>query len=74
MYFVYIYFTFQIYISRFLMFIQLYSKDVEHLKRLLPNLGQYRLISNFNHIDFTYGRNTRKLVYNDIVKAIETVQ
>jgi len=45
--------------------------DVEHLRDELPNVMQYRIIPNWNHVDFTYGRNSRKVLYLDILAAME---
>lgn len=47
-------------------------KDVEHLKESLPNVRKFRNIKSFNHCDFIYGKNTRKTLFNDILKAIKS--
>jgi lysosomal acid lipase/cholesteryl ester hydrolase len=44
--------------------------DVENLRELLPNVKTHRSIRNFNHCDFNYGKNTRSILFNDIVKAM----
>lgn len=44
------------------------SQDVERLIKLLPNVKHNRVIPNYNHVDFNYGKRSRKLIYNDIVK------
>lgn len=46
-------------------------QDVEHLAEVLPNTAHYRVIDNWSHIDCTYGRNARKVLYKDILKYFE---
>lgn len=46
-------------------------KDVERLVNNLPNAKEFKVIKNFNHLDFTYGKNARKYVYNDILRSME---
>ncbi|KAG5674585.1 hypothetical protein PVAND_004539 [Polypedilum vanderplanki] len=45
-------------------------RDVEHLMKLLKNVKYYRVIPNYNHVDFTYGRRSRKVLYNEILNFI----
>lgn len=42
-------------------------QDVEHLAGILPNVKKFQVIKNWNHVDFTYGRNTRKVLYKGIL-------
>lgn len=44
--------------------------DIEHLKEVLPNVKVYKSFKNFNHCDFNYGKNTRALLFEDILKAM----
>lgn len=46
-------------------------KDVGRLHASLPNARDFRVIKNFNHLDFTYGKNARQKVYYDILRAME---
>jgi lysosomal acid lipase/cholesteryl ester hydrolase len=46
--------------------------DIENLRERLPNVKGYRSIRNFNHCDFNYGKNTRSILFEDIVKAMDT--
>lgn len=46
------------------------ERDIEHLKEALQNVQKYRSIKNFNHCDFNYGLNTRFILFNDILKAM----
>lgn len=45
-------------------------KDVEHLKTLLPNVQNHEIIHNFNHMDVMIGRNSRKVLYKNILKSM----
>jgi lysosomal acid lipase/cholesteryl ester hydrolase len=42
--------------------------DIEHLKELLPNVKKHRSIRNYNHGDFNNGKNSRKILFNGILK------
>lgn len=46
------------------------ERDVERLKESLANVPKYQVVRNYNHCDFNYGKNSRSLLYEDIVKAI----
>lgn len=46
------------------------EKDAEHFREVLPNVKVYKSFKNFNHCDFNYGRNTRALLFEDILKAM----
>ncbi|KAG5668710.1 hypothetical protein PVAND_016639 [Polypedilum vanderplanki] len=46
-------------------------KDIEHLREILPNVITYKLLKNYNHIDFDIGINARKDVHKDILKAMK---
>ncbi|CAO1305917.1 unnamed protein product [Diamesa serratosioi] len=45
------------------------TKDVEILKTKLPNIREYQVVNNYNHMDFNYGKNSRTVVYTDILKS-----
>jgi lysosomal acid lipase/cholesteryl ester hydrolase len=47
-------------------------KDTERAVSLLPNVVRYRVVPNFNHVDFTYGKRTRKILYNDVLNSFES--
>lgn len=46
------------------------EKDIEHLREVLPNVKLYKNFKNFNHCDFNYGKNTRSLLFENILKAM----
>lgn len=46
-------------------------QDIETLRDRLPNVQQYRIMRNWNHLDFTYGKNARKYLYKDILQSFE---
>lgn len=46
-------------------------KDVGRLYNTLPNAKDFKIIKNFAHLDFTYGKNARKYVYFDILQSME---
>lgn len=48
------------------------ERDVEHLNEVLPNVRKYRSFKNFNHGDFVYGKNARSILYNEMVKTINS--
>ncbi|KAE8736782.1 hypothetical protein FOCC_FOCC017763 [Frankliniella occidentalis] len=49
------------------------TEDVKTLRDRLPNVKKYKRIfhDSFNHMDFTYARDARKLLYDDILRDIE---
>lgn len=48
------------------------ERDVEHLSEVLLNVKKYKVFKNYNHCDFMYGKNSRPLLFNDILKAMKT--
>jgi len=48
------------------------ERDVEHLREVLPNVRKYRSFKNYNHCDFNYGKNSRALYQNDILKDMNS--
>jgi tRNA U38,U39,U40 pseudouridine synthase TruA len=46
--------------------------DIEKLRKKLPNVKGYRSIRNFNHCDFNYGKNTRTILSEDIMKTMDS--
>lgn len=44
--------------------------DIEHLKRLLPNVKSYEIIDDYNHMDVILGRSARANVYEKIIKSM----
>lgn len=46
-------------------------KDVEHLKTKLPNVQNYEMIYDWNHMDVMLGRNSRKVLYKNILRSME---
>lgn len=48
------------------------KNDVDHLTSLLPNVQLYRTIENWNHLDFITGKNSRKVLYDDIVQSLKS--
>jgi lysosomal acid lipase/cholesteryl ester hydrolase len=45
-------------------------KDFEHLRDELSNVKKYKILLNYNHCDFNYGKNTRSDLFEEIIKAI----
>lgn len=50
-----------------------YLQGVEHLKEVLPNVIRYESIPDFNHGDFTYANNSRKILYQKILRSFEAI-
>ena len=46
--------------------------DVQTLRELLPNVKKYKSIRNYNHCDFNYGKNSREVLFHDIVKTMNS--
>lgn len=47
------------------------SQDVERFKSVFKsNVREYKIIDNWNHMDFLYSRNARKVLYNGILQAM----
>lgn len=52
--------------------INVYSQDVETLRDKLPNMKAYRIMKNWNHVDFVYGKTARTVLYSDILKNMNS--
>jgi saccharopine dehydrogenase-like NADP-dependent oxidoreductase len=48
-----------------------YFQDAAKLRSLMPNSPKLKIISNWNHIDFTYSKNARKILYNEMLSDFE---
>ena len=48
------------------------EKDIKDLVKVLPNVKKYQNFKNFNLCDFNYGKNTRKLIFEDILASFNT--
>ncbi|CAO1343467.1 unnamed protein product [Diamesa tonsa] len=46
--------------------------DIDKLKSLLPNVRSCQVIKHYNHMDLMYGKNARKLIYSNILKAMNS--
>lgn len=46
------------------------ERDIEHLKEVLPNVVRYKSIKNYNHCDYQYGKNSRKVLFNSILRSM----
>lgn len=46
-------------------------EDVKNLIKILPNVIDDRLIKEFNHVDFIWGKQAPHLVYDKIVETIK---
>jgi hypothetical protein len=48
------------------------SQDADHLIKLLPNVKHNRIIPNYNHADFNYGKRSRKILYHDVLRYFQS--
>lgn len=48
----------------------IFFQDVENLKSKLPNVRDYQIINNYNHLDFDYGKNARSILYSSILESL----
>lgn len=48
-------------------------RDVELLKAKLPNVQSYEMIHDWNHMDVMLGQNSRKILYQKILKSMKAV-
>lgn len=48
-----------------------FLQGAAHLKKQLPNVRDYRVLNNWNHIDFVYSKNARNILYKDILNSIQ---
>jgi lysosomal acid lipase/cholesteryl ester hydrolase len=46
--------------------------DIQNLRERLPNIKKYKSFRNFNHCDFNYGKYTRSILYEDILRWIDS--
>lgn len=46
------------------------EKDIERLRYVLSNVVSYKSNKNYNHCDFLYGRNSRSVVYENILNSL----
>lgn len=44
--------------------------DVDLLSEVLPNVKKYKKIENYNHCDFSVGKNSRPILFNEILEAM----
>lgn len=44
--------------------------DVAHLRTLLPNVVNFEVLEDFNHMDVMLARDARELLFTKIVKAM----
>ena len=45
-------------------------KDVDYLESLLPNVKLHKRLPNYSHVDFNYGKNSRKDIFDQILKTM----
>ena len=48
-------------------------KDVESLATKLPNVKKYESVYDWNHMDVILGRNSRNILYKNILKSMNVV-
>lgn len=48
-------------------------KGVEKLALKLPNIKRYESVFDWNHMDVLLGRNSRKVLYKNILKSMVSV-
>lgn len=44
--------------------------DLDYLTGILPNVKKYKKIFNYNHCDFALAKNSREIVFNEILEAM----
>lgn len=49
-------------------------KDVEILSSKLPNVKRYESVYDWNHMDVILGKNSRKILYKNILKSMSSVR
>lgn len=49
-------------------------KDVESLASRLPNVKKYESVYDWNHMDVMLGKNSRKVLYKNILRSMSSVQ
>jgi poly(3-hydroxyalkanoate) synthetase len=48
------------------------QEDVDNFAKKLPNLRNYEIIDDFNHLDLMMGKDAREMVYEKIVHFMES--
>lgn len=48
-------------------------KDVETLASKLPNVRKYESVYDWNHMDVLLGRNSRKVLYKNILNSMNSI-
>lgn len=44
--------------------------DVQSLREHLPNVKKYKSIRNYNHCDFNYGKNSREILFDELIRTM----
>lgn len=50
------------------------EQDVKRLKNALANVRELKSFKNYNHCDFNYGKNSRAVYQNDMLKAMNSAK
>lgn len=46
--------------------------DIDHLREVLPNVQKHKNLENYNHCDFNYGKNSKRLLFDGVLMDIES--
>ena len=46
--------------------------DSDVLRTMIPSVQDYKVLENWRHYDFIYSKHARGIVYNDIMKTIDS--
>lgn len=45
--------------------------DVKQLSKVLPNVKKFKDLVNYNHCDFVVGKNSKRLLFDGIVRSMQ---
>lgn len=45
--------------------------DLKHLSEALPNVKKFKVLENYNHCDFVFGKNSKKFLFNGIIRSMQ---
>lgn len=44
--------------------------DLKDLSKALPNVKKFKVLKNYNHCDFLFGKNTKRILFDGIIRSM----
>lgn len=49
------------------------DSDLKDLSKALPNVKNFKVLDNYNHCDFVFGKNAKKDLFEGIVRSMQKI-